>query len=131
MVVAVTEVRAVMSTELVIVDPAANVTEAVSLMSRRATGSVLVVDGGSLVGIFTERDVLRALTGSPSADAARVSPVSRWMTPDPVTVDSETSVGDALNEMLFRGFRHLPVVQGDAVVGMVSMRDLAESIAKG
>jgi len=131
MVVAVTEVREVMSTELAIVDPAANVTEAVSLMSRRATGSVLVVDGGSLVGIFTERDVLRALTGSPSADAARVSPVSRWMTPDPVTVDPETSVGDALNEMLFRGFRHLPVVQGDAVVGMVSMRDLAESIAKG
>lgn len=126
-----TEVREVMSTELTMVDPSVNVTEAVSLMSKRAIGSVLVVDGGSLVGIFTERDVLRALTGSPSADAARVSPVSRWMTTDPVTIEPGTSVGDALNEMLFRGFRHLPVVQGDQVVGMVSMRDLAESIAQG
>ncbi len=126
-----TEVREVMSTELVTVDPMVNVTEAVSSMSKRAIGSVLVLDGGSLVGIFTERDLLRALMESPSADAARVSPVSRWMSRDPVTVGPDTSVGDALNEMLFGGFRHLPVQEGEAVVGMVSMRDLAESIARG
>lgn len=126
-----TDVREVMSTELVTVEPTANVTEAVTVMSQRATGSVLVLEGGSLVGIFTERDVLRAWMGSASADAARVSPVSRWMTQDPLTIGPETSVGDALNEMLFRGFRHLPVVEGGAVVGMVSMRDLAESVAKG
>ncbi|HZD17202.1 MAG TPA: CBS domain-containing protein [Actinomycetota bacterium] len=120
-----------MSTEVVGVGPVASVTEAVSVMSRRATGSVLVLDGGSLVGIFTERDVLRALLESPSADVARVSPVSRWMTREPITVAPGASVGDALNEMLFRGFRHLPVLEDDAVVGVVSMRDLAGSVAKG
>lgn len=126
-----TIVRDVMSTEVVGVGPVASVTEAVSVMSRRATGSVLVLDGGSLVGIFTERDVLRALLESPSADVARVSPVSRWMTREPITVAPGASVGDALNEMLFRGFRHLPVLEDDAVVGVVSMRDLAGSVAKG
>jgi len=125
-----TDVREVMSTDLVTVDPAVNVTDAVTIMSKHATGSALVLDSGTLVGIFTERDVLRALVESPSADAARVSPVSAWMTRDPVTIGPETSVGDALNEMLFRGFRHLPVVEGGAVVGMVSMRDLAESVAR-
>jgi len=49
---------------------------------------------------------------------------------DPVTIGPDATVGEALNQMLFGGFRHLPVMDGDAVVGIVSMRDLAKSMAK-
>jgi CBS domain-containing protein len=52
------------------------------------------------------------------------------MSRDPETIEPDTTVGEALNQMLFGGFRHLPVMDEDAVVGIVSMRDLARSIAK-
>jgi signal-transduction protein with cAMP-binding, CBS, and nucleotidyltransferase domain len=125
-----TSVREIMSTELVTVDPTANLTEAARVMSAGKAGSVLVIQGGSLMGILTERDILRALGESSSADLARVSAVSEWMTRDPATVGPETTVAEALNQMLFGGFRHLPVLDGPSVVGMVSMRDLAGSMAE-
>jgi CBS domain-containing protein len=127
---ALTTVREIMSTELVTVEPSANLTEAVHAMSAGRSGSVLVLQSGSLVGIFTERDILRALAHSAKADLARISSVTQWMSRDPVTIGPETTVAEALNQMLFGGFRHLPVMDGDAVVGMVSMRDLAKSIGK-
>ena len=119
-----------MSAQLFTVDPSVNVIEAARVMSTRRAGSVLVIHDGSLVGIFTERDILRALAHSSKADAARVSSVSRWMARDPVTIGPDASVGEALDRMLSGGFRHLPVMEGDSVVGVVSMRDLAQSIAK-
>ena len=91
-------------------------------MAQNRIGSVLVMDGDALVGIFTERDTVRAL--SLSHDAPRHEIVS-WMTQDPKTVAPETDTGDALRTMLDNGFRHLPVVQEGKVIGMVSMRDLA------
>jgi CBS domain-containing protein len=124
-----TVVRDVMSTDLVSLDPAANLMQAVSAMSGAKSGSVLVLDAGSLVGIFTERDVMQALMSAGNADRARVSAVERWMSRDPVTIEPDTTVADALNQMLFRGFRHLPVTDGGSVVGVVSMRDLARSVA--
>jgi CBS domain-containing protein len=129
-VVALTTVREIMSTTLITVDPAANLTETARVMFAGQAGSVLALDDDdSLVGIFTERDILRALGDSSSADLARVSAVSKWMSEDPETIDPETPVAEALNRMLFGGFRHLPVMDGEAVVGMVSMRDLAKSMA--
>ena len=126
-----TSVRGIMSTELVTVDPTANLTEAARVMFAERVGSALVVqEDGSLVGIFTERDILRALAGSSNADLARVSAVSEWMSSDPVTVGPETTEAEALNQMLFGGFRHLPVMDGPSVVGMVSMRDLAGTMAE-
>jgi CBS domain-containing protein len=125
-----TTVRDIMSTELVTVEPSANLMEAVHAMSAGRSGSVLVLQSGSLVGIFTERDILRALAQSAKADLARISSVTQWMSQDPVTIGPDTTVAEALNQMLFGGFRHLPVMDEDAVVGMVSMRDLARSIAK-
>ena len=125
-----TTVREAMSTELVTVDPSANLTEGARAMSAGGAGSVLVLQDGSLIGIFTERDIMRALAYYPKADTARVSSVSKWMTQDPVTIGPDATVGEALDRMLSGGFRHLPVMQGDTLVGVVSMRDLAKSIAK-
>jgi CBS domain-containing protein len=123
-------VREIMTTELVTVGPSINLIEAARAMSAGHAGSVLVVQHGALVGIFTERDMLRAMAQSSKADAGRVSSVSKWMTRDPLTVAPDTPVGEALDQMLSGGFRHLPVMEADALVGVVSMRDLAKSISK-
>jgi CBS domain-containing protein len=123
-------VREVMSTALVTVNPSAMMIEAARVMSEAGVGSALVVDGDSLVGIFTERDILRVFEQM-HADPTRVAPVSNGMTRDPETIDPDASVGTAMDRMLERGFRHLPVTEAGVLVGVVSMRDLARSIAKG
>ncbi|HXF35687.1 MAG TPA: CBS domain-containing protein, partial [Actinomycetota bacterium] len=115
-------VRDVMSTDLVTVEPSATIAEAATLMGGRRVGSALVLEGGRLVGILTERDVLRALADH--FDAAG-HPVAQWMTPAPTTIDAGATVRDALELMLARGFRHLPVTEDDRLVGMVSIRDLS------
>jgi CBS domain-containing protein len=125
-----TSIRDVMSTDLVTVNPPTMMFEAARVMSVARVGSVLVMQGDTLAGIFTERDVLRSFEHL-RADPARVSPVSEWMTRDPVTISPNASVGEALDRMLDGGFRHLPVMEGGTLVGVVSMRDLARSMAKG
>jgi CBS domain-containing protein len=112
----------VMSRSLVMVSPTATVAEAATLMSTNHVGSALVCDGDRLLGIFTERDVVRALATDFDAAAARVT---SWMTPDPTTLVPAASAAEALELMLEGGFRHLPVVDGERVVGVVSLRDLA------
>jgi CBS domain-containing protein len=126
-----TSVREVMSAELVTVAPSDNMVTAAGRMATTHVGSILVLEHGSLVGILTERDILRALGTSSSADAARVSAVSTWMTQEPETIDADAPAGDALDRMLGGGFRHLPVTDGGAVVGVVSIRDLARTLSKG
>jgi len=116
-----------MTKELVTVKSDATVAEAATVMGERKVGSALVIDDEELVGIFTERDIVRALSGV-SADAGRASPVRVLMTPDPTTIDPDASVGRALDVMLAGGFRHLVVMQGPDVLGVVSMRDLAGTI---
>jgi CBS domain-containing protein len=123
-------VRDVMSSTLVTVAPSAMMIEAARAMSKAGVGSALVVEGGSLVGIFTERDILRVFEQM-HADPARVAPVSKSMTRGPKTIDPGASVGTAMDIMLDGGFRHLPVMEADTLVGVVSMRDLARSITKG
>jgi CBS domain-containing protein len=118
----VSQVRDVMATKLQTVGPEDTVGEAVAVMAQNRIGSVLIMEGDRLLGIFTERDTVRAL--SQSHDAARHEIVS-WMTHDPTTVAPEVNSEDALRTMLDSGFRHLPVVENGKVVGMVSMRDLA------
>ncbi len=113
-----------MSIELVTVFPRASVAEAAAIMSARHVGSAIVLDDeeGVLVGIFTERDILRAL-GSDFDAAAHT--VAEWMTKDPATIEAGASVADALDRMLGGGFRHLPVLESGALVGIVSLRDLS------
>ena len=116
------QVREVMSTQLHRVEPSDTVGEAVAVMAQHRIGSVLVMEGEKLLGIFTERDTVRAL--SLSHDAPRHQIVS-WMTPNPRTVPPDNDADEALRFMLDSGFRHLPVVEDGKVVGIVSMRDLA------
>ena len=116
------KVRDLMATRLHTVGPEDTVGEAVALMAQNRVGSVLVMDGGRLLGIFTERDTVRAI--SQSHDAPRHQ-IDSWMTHDPRTVEPDVDVDDALQTMLDNGFRHLPVMEDGKVVGSVSMRDLA------
>ena len=111
-----------MSTNVITVDPDDTVAEAATVMGGKRVGSALIMDGDRIAGIFTERDIVRAL--GEHFDAAG-HPVSHWMTRSPTTIDPDTSVEEALNRMLAGGFRHLPVIENDRVVGMLSMRDVA------
>ena len=124
-----TTVREVMSTDLITVEPSTMMVEAVRAMSKARVGSVLVLENGALVGIFTERDVVRAFDQM-HADPARVSPMSKSMTFDPLTIGPGATAGEAMDRMLDGGFRHLPVMEDETLVGIVSMRDLARSISK-
>ena len=125
-----TTVAEVMSSDLITVAPSASVEEAARIMSLGRAGSALVMDGDRAAAIFTERDLVRAL-GQANADLGRSSRVDRWMTPDPVVIGPDATIGEALDVMLAGGFRHLVVAtEGGAAVGIVSMRDLAARIAK-
>jgi CBS domain-containing protein len=117
-------VRQVMSTELVKVEPGTTVAEAATVMGAHHVGSALVFGDGGMTGIFTERDVLRALASD--FDAAR-NRVEQWMTPEPTTIAAEAGVREARDLMLERGFRHLPVMDDENVVGIVSLRDLSRA----
>jgi CBS domain-containing protein len=118
----VATVREVMKTTLYSVDPSTTVGEAISLMARNKIGSALIMEGGKLIGIFTERDTVRAISQSHDAPDHEIS---SWMTGDPKTISPDIDVDDAMKTMLAQGFRHLPVVERGEVIGMVSMRDLA------
>jgi len=119
-------VREVMKAGLYSVTASTTVGEAISLMAQNKIGSALVMEGGKLIGIFTERDTVRAISQSHDAPDHEIS---SWMTRDPKTVSPDVDVDTALRTMLDNGFRHLPVVEGGEVIGMVSMRDLVELTA--
>ena len=100
---------------------------AVLRMLEEGVGAVAVCQDGRLVGIFTERDVL-ALAGSGSdLDAVRVGDV---MTRDPFTVDAGVAVLDAARLMGEKKIRHLPVVEGEHLLGMVGIRDVLGSLVE-
>ncbi len=92
-------------------------------MTSRRVGSVMVVEGGQLVGIFTERDALvRVLAAGLDPETATLDQI---MTADPTVIPVTASLSQALHVMHDGGFRHLPVVEGGKPVGMVSLRDAA------
>lgn len=98
-----------------------SVAAAAALMRERGVGSVVVVDGERPIGILTERDVVRF--ASAGADAAGAK-VFDWMTHKPDTVHPDEEVARAFRRLLERGYRHIPVVTDDQLIGIVSMRDL-------
>jgi CBS domain-containing protein len=99
---------------------------AVELMAERRIGAVPVVEKGKLVGIFTERDVVtRVVKAGRAADKTALAKV---MTPDPETLTPDDTVREALDRMRDGHFRHLPVVNRGRLVGIVSIRDLYQSV---
>ena len=110
-----------MNTSVVTASPDTTVTEAAAGMVRARVGSVVVLQGSFLAGILTERDVLRAAA---SGEDLSVSLVSAWMSPDPQSASLDMPAEEAAQVMLLNGFRHLPVVNGREVCGVVSIRDL-------
>jgi CBS domain-containing protein len=109
-----------MSRDLLTVESSLPLAEVAARMVERSVGAVLVLDGKRLAGILTERDVLRAVARGIRDDAV----VRDWMTTDPETIEPHETTEHAATLMMHGGFRHLPVTEGDAVVGILSIRDL-------
>ncbi len=116
-----TALRDMMSTQVALTSPDTSVAEAAASMVKAKVGSAIVMQGRFLAGILTERDVLRSAASGEDLRAARVVD---WMTPDPQSASPDTSVEEAAEIMLKHGFRHIPVMEGRTVCGVVSLRDL-------
>ena len=119
-----TTVGDVMSRNLLTVDPTTPLAEAAERMSDRGVGAALVLSNDHVSGILTERDVLRAVATGP----VEGTHVAAWMTREPETVDVSEPTGQAAALMIHGGFRHLPVLEGDKPVGIVSIRDLMKVV---
>ena len=112
-----------MTRDVLTVAPEDTIGEAAQLMSDRGVGSAVVSDFGRLIGILTERDLLRAVAARIHTSDERVR---EWMTPEPVTLPPTATAEDAGRLMLEHGFRHIPVVEDGRAIGIVSIRDVAE-----
>jgi CBS domain-containing protein len=117
----------VMKTRVVTVEPVDSARLAVLRMLEEEVGSVAVCEDGKLVGIFTERDVLALSGEGTDLGAVRVADV---MTRAPVTVDASVPVLDAARLMGERRIRHLPVVEGEHLLGMIGIRDVLGSLVE-
>lgn len=106
--------------------PSETLRAAAARMWRQQTGSLLIMDGDRLVGILTERDLLRAVARGADVDD---TPVREVMTTEVHTVNSHASLHDTARLMAANWIRHLPVVEGEKVVGVVSQRDLVGILA--
>jgi len=109
-----------MSRDLLTVDSSMPLAAVAAQMVERSVGAVLVLEGERLSGILTERDVLRAVARGIRDDAI----VRDWMTSDPDTIGPDETTEHAATLMMHGGFRHLPVAEGETVVGILSIRDL-------
>jgi len=112
-----------MTRDVLAVAPEDTLGEAAERMVERGVGSVVVSDFGRLIGILTERDLLRAVADRIHSSEARVR---EWMTAEPITASPDTTPREAARTMLANGFRHLPVVDGEDILGIVSLRDVLD-----
>ncbi len=110
---------------LIYIAPSASVRETVEVMDRHNVGSVLIMDEHhKLCGIFTERDLVKRVVAS-GADPDE-TPISDVMTPEVVVVDAATPADTVFELMNQRKCRHIPVADGDRILGVVSLRDLLQ-----
>ena len=110
--------------EIISVSRTDTVADAVKLLADRRIGAVPVLDGDKVVGIFSERDVIYALNSHGAAALDR--PVGEVMTAPAISVSPDEAAMGALSLMTRRRIRHLPVVEGERVVGFVSIGDLVK-----
>jgi CBS domain-containing protein len=119
----VATLRDLMTRDVLAVAPEDTLGETATKMVDRGVGSVVVSDFGRLIGILTERDMLRAMADRSHPSQARVR---EWMTTEPVTATGDMTVEEAAQIMLEHNFRHLPVLDGERAAGIVSIRDVVE-----
>jgi CBS domain-containing protein len=104
------------------VEPPTTVYVAIEQMCARNIGGVLIVEGGKLLGIFTERDYARKLILK--GKSSKETPIRELMTANPFTVSPESSIEQCMQIMTDKHIRHLPVTEGDKIVGMISIGDV-------
>ncbi len=109
------------------VKPSQSVAEAVALMRAKSVGCVLVCENQRMIGIFTERDLLRRVMGPGKPLSA---PVGETMTPNPVTVHPKDSIATAIRRMEVGGYRHLPVVVDEKPVGILSVKRIVHYLVE-
>lgn len=114
------------SPEIHAVPPDVAVVQAIRLMAEKGIGAVLVMDGRKLVGILSERDYARKIVLMDRSSAT--TPVREIMTAELVTVAPTVTVEQCLELVTNRRIRHLPVLDGDEVVGVISIGDLVKSV---
>jgi CBS domain-containing protein len=102
------------------------VLDALKLMAEAQIGAVLVLEQGRIVGIFTERDYARK--GELERRQAGSTPLREVMTEEMYTVTTDTSVEECMALMMHYGIRHLPVVENDKLLGIISMRDVVATV---
>jgi CBS domain-containing protein len=121
------QIGGVMRVQLVTARPDQTASEAIRTMLDAGVGSVVVVEGPEVVGIFTERDVLRLAGAGASFGTTLLRDV---MTSGPLTITPDVGILDAAQLMGERNLRHLPVVEGGNLVGIVSIRDVLGFLAE-
>ncbi len=110
------------------VHPDTTVIEALELMAEKNIGAVMVMSDNELVGIFSERDYARK--GIIKGRKAKTTLISEVMTPKVFTVDSSMNINDCMQIFSDKKFRHLPVVDNEQVVGILSIGDIVNTIMK-
>jgi CBS domain-containing protein len=122
--VSAVKVKSIYRSRVVVADGDEPLADAATRMRENQVGALMVMDGERLAGILTERDLTRAIAEGAHPEAV---PVAAYMTGWPTVVSPDMDVREAVLAMLEQECRHLPVVEDDQVVGMVSIRDLLGS----
>lgn len=110
-----------------VVEPSTTVGEVLTKMVDKRIGCVMIVDDGKLLGIFSERDALMKL----NVDAPKFldRPISKFMTPGPVTLETNDRIAFALHKMNVGGYRHIPILFEGKLAGVISIRDILRYLA--
>jgi CBS domain-containing protein len=122
----VREILRVKGNRLVSIEPSGRVIDAVRTMAAENLGSLVVMDQGRMLGMFTFHEVLRSLAST--GGALGELRVSEAMVRDPVTASPEVEVNDLRRTMLESGARYLPVLEGGKLLGVISFRDVAKAV---
>ncbi|MBA1157915.1 CBS domain-containing protein [Microvirga mediterraneensis] len=121
----VNRILSIKGRDVATIEPSRSLSEAAGVLAERRIGALLIVDGHRpVVGIISERDIVRAVArhGASALD----EPVSRFMTEEVVTCTGETSINDIMELMTQQKFRHIPVVEGGRLSGIISIGDVVK-----
>lgn len=112
--------------DILSISPDASVLDAIKVMAEKAVGALVVLQDGALAGVVTERDYARKVILKGRSSKSTL--VSEIMTPKVITTTGDSTVEECMNMMTDRRIRHLPVVDGETVVGIISIGDLVKAV---